>query len=146
MTNNPFTGKSQLFFANKDDMDFKPLDKVVNNPILEHETPIAFAPTMPFHFSFNLPKVKRKSWKKKDWVLLLWQDQPSNLKYPNKKRKWRVKKKWFNRYEKPRLINCVVKATNIESEQHLIGKVIVDVKLRKAGGHETRYDQITLLG
>ena len=135
MISNPYTGESQLFFVNKYDMDFKPL-KVINNSILEPETPIAIAPAKPYRCSFTLPKGA--------WNFLFWQDRPSNLKYPNKKRKWRVKKKWFNRYEKPRMIGCVMKATNIESEQHLIGKVVVDVKLRKAGGNEVRYDYIAL--
>lgn len=133
MTNNPITG-----FANKDDMDFKPI-KVINNPALKPATPIAVAPAKPYRCVFNLPK-------KGAWKFLLWQDRPSNLKYPYKNRKWRIKKKWFNRYEKPRLIGSVVKSTNIESEQSLIGKVIVDVKLRKAGGHKFIYDHITLLG
>lgn len=137
MTSNPFEGESQLFFANKDDMDFKPIGKVINNPVLEPETPIAVAPAKPYRCVFNLPK-------KSVWDFLFWQDRPSNLKYPNKNRKWRVKKKWFNRYEKPRLIGCVLQATNIESKQHLIGNAVVDVKLRKAGRHETRYDYITL--
>lgn len=141
MMNNPLKVGSQIFFANKDDMNFKPLNIIKGSAKLcieeEWEPAVKLNPTN-FSYSFNI-RSKNLKW-------LFWQIQPDNLKYPTKyrKRKWRVKKKWFNRYEKPRLIGCIVKATNIDSQQHLIGKVIVDTKLRKAGGHKAIYDHITL--
>lgn len=100
MTSNPYED-TNLFFANKDDMELKPLN-IVEDSVLVPETPtIPSPPLTSFNASFNMPK-------KKNLDFLFWQDRPSSLKYPNKKRKWRVRKKWFNRYEKPRYIGSEV--------------------------------------
>lgn len=120
---NTFNGESQLFFANKDDIDFKPI-KVINNPVLAPETPIAFAPSEPYSCSFKLSKDA--------WKFLFWQDRPSNLKYFYKNRKWRVKKKWFNRYEKPRLIGGKIRAEERDA-------IVTNVTLRKGGGHYSTF-------
>lgn len=57
---------------------------------------------------------------------------------PKKRVKWRLVKKWFNRYERPRLIGMVVRV------QYRIGLsapcLITDVKIRKAGKHRLTYD------
>lgn len=59
---------------------------------------------------------------------------------PIRRVKWRLVKKWFNRYEKHRIIGMEVRA------QYRFGLsapcMITDVKIRKAGKHRLTYDII----
>lgn len=60
--------------------------------------------------------------------------KPENLKYPNKHRKWRIQKKWFNRYEKQTLIGRTVLI------DYSIPITITDVKIEKAGNRKRTYN------
>lgn len=59
-------------------------------------------------------------------------------KYPKKKRAWRLKKKWFNRYQKPRLLGQTI---GFEGE---LGKSypakIVKAQIRKSGNNTSFID------
>lgn len=57
--------------------------------------------------------------------------KPENLKYPNKKRKWRIRKKWFNRYEKKAWIGRHMVA--VDKAGNKINMEITSVKLKKEG-------------
>lgn len=61
-----------------------------------------------------------------------------DLKYPKKKRAWRVKKKWFNRYQKPRFIGQIV-AFEGEFGKSYPAK-IVKAKICKNGGNNCFID------
>ena len=62
---------------------------------------------------------------------LMPQTKPDNLKYPNKKRKWRIRKKWFNRYEKQTWIGRRMVA--VDKAGNKINMEITSVKLNKKG-------------
>ena len=70
--------------------------------------------------------------------------KPDNLKYPNKHRKWRIQKKWFNRYQK----EWMTRTVSVEWIENDLGvlqpihKEISDVKLRKGGGKLRNYEII----
>lgn len=70
--------------------------------------------------------------------------KPDNLKYPNKHRKWRIQKKWFNRYQK----EWMTRKVSVEWIENDLGvlqpihKEISDVKLRKGGGKLRNYEII----
>lgn len=57
---------------------------------------------------------------------------------PRKKVSWRLVKKWFNRYEKPRSIGGLIGVDTKEGTQ--IKARITDVRISKAGGHKRTYD------
>lgn len=52
-----------------------------------------------------------------------------NLKHPRRKRAWRLVRKWFNRYQKPRIIGLMIAAQTKDGE--MIPMKIRDVKIRK---------------
>lgn len=52
---------------------------------------------------------------------------------PSRKVKWRLVKKWFNRYEKPRLIGSRMMAQ--APDGYRLPIEIADVRISKAGGH-----------
>lgn len=61
-----------------------------------------------FSASINMPEKSLRDLFK----ALLPKTKPENLKYPNKKRKWRIRKKWFNQYEKQTWIGREMEATD----------------------------------
>lgn len=63
-----------------------------------------------------------------------------DLKYPKRKRAWRLVRKWFNRYQKPRLIGMTMMAETIEWTN--IPMTITDVKISKSNPG-IMYDFIT---
>lgn len=66
------------------------------------------------------------------------QTKPYNLKYPHKHRKWRVQKKWFNRYGRKAIIGGILRAEPKDGGKPLCFK-ITDVKMNKAGRHKVSY-------
>lgn len=56
---------------------------------------------------------------------------------PRKRVKWRLVKKWFNRYEKQRFVGLLVKA--VAHSGHILIMEITDVKILKAGGSKKDY-------
>ena len=141
MTNNHFTGESQLFFANKDDMDFKPLGIVedstswecedVEPTILDEDGDKMVASP---NYSFDLAEINkdkleeflngvesnpkqvyhRTTIQEKKYVL-----RPNNLKYPNKKRKKRILKKWEKRFGFTGGRTIVIPKAKLHTEQVL---------------------------
>lgn len=71
--------------------------------------------------------------------------KPDNLKYPNKHRKWRIQKKWFNRYQKEWMVRkmFIEYIVNDLGVLQPILKDIKDVKLRKDGGKLRSYEIIS---
>lgn len=57
---------------------------------------------------------------------------------PQKKVKWRLQKKWFNRYEKQNIIGCTMLAESKTGEQ--ITMRVTNVRILKGGGHKRTYD------
>ena len=55
-----------------------------------------------------------------------------------KKVSWRLTKKWFNRYEKPRFIGRTVIAEAKDGSRYQMQ--ITDVRISKAGGHKRDYN------
>lgn len=60
------------------------------------------------------------------------QTKPDNLKYPKRKRAWRIVKKWFNRFERP-----AVRLGRYQVEIHakdgsVIRGIITDVRIAKS--------------
>ena len=83
--------------------------------------------TKTYSASFSMPKTSQKNLFKS----LMPQTKPYNLKYPDKKRKWRIRKKWFNRYEKKILIGS--QAMAVDKSGNKIYVEITSVKLTKNG-------------
>ena len=52
-----------------------------------------------------------------------------DLKYPKRKRAWRLVRKWFNRYQKPSLIGATIIAKPIEGTDTLM--IIESIKISK---------------
>lgn len=52
-----------------------------------------------------------------------------DLKHPHRKRAWRLVRKWFNRYQKPRMIGMVLTAQTKDGKS--IPMKIKDVKISK---------------
>lgn len=80
-----------------------------------------------FSTSFLMPGKSMK----KLFKALIPPTKPENLKYPNKKRKWRIKKKWFNRYEKKTWIGRRMIAEDKNGNK--INMEITSVKISKQG-------------
>ena len=57
---------------------------------------------------------------------------------PRKKVAWRLVRKWFNRYEKPRLIGACVVATSKDGKTQIPMR-ITNVRIDKAGGRKRDY-------
>lgn len=57
---------------------------------------------------------------------------------PHKKVAWRLVRKWFNRYEKPRLIGACVVATSKDGKTQIPMR-ITNVRINKAGGRKRDY-------
>lgn len=73
---------------------------------------------------------------KSDFNWDLWkkpQNKPTNLKYPTRKRKFRVRKKWFNRYEKKAWLSRCLGFDSIEGGLQMKPRQITDAKLSKQG-------------
>lgn len=97
----------------------------------------------PFWWDFNAPTMSFEKFHKA-LVKNRYPTKPDNLKYPNKHRKWRIQKKWFNRYQKEWMIRkvSVEWIVNDLGVQMPIHKEISDVKLRKGGGKLRNYEII----
>lgn len=63
--------------------------------------------------------------------------RPDNLKYPRKHRKWRVAKKWFNRYEKHLIIGMRLIVGDKTGAKY--NAVVTGVRMAK-GGHTRNFD------
>lgn len=91
----------------------------------------------PMSLSASLKMDKKQTKQFQNWIHPLC---PPRRISPKKRVKWRLVKKWFNRYEKPRIIGMVVRA------QYRVGLsapcLITDVKIRKAEKHRLTYDII----
>lgn len=73
---------------------------------------------------------------KSDFKLDLWkkpQTNPRNLVKPSKKRKFRVRKKWFNRYEKEAWLSRCIGFDSIKGGLQIKPRQITDAKLSKQG-------------
>lgn len=57
---------------------------------------------------------------------------------PKKKVKWRLVKKWFNRYEKATWIDRFFTVTSLDGTTTKMR--VIDIRLKKAGGHKRDYD------
>lgn len=57
---------------------------------------------------------------------------------PRKKVAWRLMRKWFNRYEKPRLIGACVTAISKDGKTQIPMR-ITNVRINKAGGRKRDY-------
>lgn len=71
---------------------------------------------------------------KSDFNLDLWkkpQNKPTNLKYPTRKRKFRIRKKWFNRYEKEAWLSRCIGFDSIKGGLEMTPRQIIDAKLSK---------------
>lgn len=60
------------------------------------------------------------------------QTKPDNLKYPNRKRAWRVVKKWFNRYERPAIRSGIYHVQIHTKDGQVIPGIITDVRIAKS--------------
>lgn len=61
-----------------------------------------------------------------------------DVKYPKKRRAWRITKKWFNRYQKPRIIGSLA---NITAESGIIYTAkIINVRILKEGYRRMSFD------
>lgn len=116
-----------LYFAPKNDIDnLKPLGKAIKNSgLFEEKESIATTATS---YCVNIKPPKGF------WKYIKPQVKPYNLKYPNKKRKWRIQKKWFNRYEKYHFLGNRICLERIDSMP--IYAEITEVKLTKGGGNK----------
>lgn len=120
-----------LYIGIRGSTKLEPLENVIKDSelILAEEmtddipSPFMSPTTFTATCDLQMSKASRKELRK-----FLITDRPWNLKYPNKKRKWRVVKKWFNRYEKPLLKHGVYDTPFGEIE-------VYSATLRKAGGH-----------
>lgn len=52
-----------------------------------------------------------------------------DLKRPHRKRAWRLVRKWFNRYQKPKMIGMTIVAQTVDGGN--IPMTVQDVKIRK---------------
>lgn len=130
-------GKRMLNFALKDDIDnFQPLGEIVENTI-RYESPDV--PTVANHLNMSFDLTKRQA--KEVRRIFEPQTKPDNLKYPKRHRKWRVQKKWFNRFQKQLYVKKTVGVAfdGDTSDLHspvIYGK-IYDAILKKEGGRKS---------
>ena len=94
---------------------------------------------MKAEFSFNATMGKKDA--KQFNQLIHPQTRPSHIS-PMRKVKWRLVKKWFNRYEKPQLLNRIITATSKDGKTRIEAQVI-DVKVNKDGDHRKVYEIIS---
>lgn len=113
-----------LYFAPKDNINnLKPLgEPFKNSALFEEKEPVATTATS---YSVNIRPPKGF------WKYIKPQIKPYNLKYPNKKRKWRIQKKWFNRYEKYHFLGNRICVERIDGMPFYAE--ITEVKLMKGG-------------
>lgn len=92
-----------------------------NEPTEQHE---ATNKPASFSMSFDIPvtKAMRKEFREMTRI------RP-DLKCPHRKRAWRLVRKWFNRYQKSKMIGMTVVAQTVDGGN--IPMVIQDVKIRK---------------
>lgn len=136
---NPVALKKSTIMMFDEPTEFKPdvseEDKERAMEYIKRSQSLSFdfeAPTMSFVKFHNLLAKNR------------YPTKPDNLKYPNKHRKWRIQKKWFNRYQK----EWMIRKTSIEYIINDLGilqpihKDIKDIKLRKGGSKLRRCEII----
>jgi hypothetical protein len=91
--------------------------------------------SLSFSTSASLKMDKKQAKQFQNWLHPLC--RPRHIS-PKKRVKWRLVKKWFNRYERPIIIGMVVRAQYRVSLSAPC--LITDVKIRKAGRHRLTYD------
>lgn len=134
--NDIFNGQSEIFIYPNDYANCDPvsLGKTVANSLRydKNDEDVSVPAITKGSYSFDL--AARPSDKLLRRLLGIPQVKPDNLKYPNRKRAWRIKKKWFNRYQKPMEVGRVFFTQDKDGQQYAFIKT--DCVLKKSGGIE----------
>ncbi len=119
--------KLVMFGVSTDPMPtFEDTVDLAETPFEQYEPPTRIAGK--YEASLSIPK--------SDFKLDLWkkpQTNPRNLVKPSKKRKFRVRKKWFNRYEKEAWLSRCIGFDSIKGGLQMKPRQITDAKLSKQG-------------
>lgn len=99
-----------------------PMKVVESPPKINFEEPEI---TKPLSFSCSIQMKQNKAMRK--WYRDMTRTMPDRAN-PHKKRAWRLIRKWFNRYQRPR---CKGMNYRIETEAGYIDAVILDVTIHK---------------
>ena len=130
--------QGQIYFLDPDTLESKLIGHVADKLVMiqphneDEEQLNGIIPTSkPSSYSFDV-KMDKKTRKS---MLELVRTRPDQAKV-GKKHKWRLINKWFNRYQKPRIIGRI---SQISTVSGFIKAKIVDVKICKDGRHKVAY-------